>query len=1688
MARISGLGYSEAADYMTNAIRSFKMEMSEATRVVDVYSAVAASSASNVTELATAMSKTASSAQAVGSSFESTTAMLAVMIEATRESPENIGSAMKSIISRYGELKENKTGIDSEGEEYSLNKVDTALQSVGISIHDAAGEFRDFDDVIFELAEHWNEIDKNTQRYIATVMAGNRQQSRFLALVSSSDRLKEEREKAENSEDASQLQFLKSLDSIDAKKQQLQTSIQSIYTSSGVQDLYKGLLDFSNQVLISFDQLSSKSGLGAAVAKIGAVFTTLATLVTTVFKTIKSQLAISAAETTAQVREAQAQELAGMADLVARKKQLLADEVKDKQQAEAEKTAIAKAEGAKQEADELKRKAKKAALRTGVGMVASTVGLGLTTRAASLDVNKDRGTKALMTGLGGVFSGIGTGAMIGGAPGAIIGALTALPGIIEAIGMAVESTEEKIARLQQNITDSQNEVLKSKDELKTLTDYKKKYEELSKTQYESADKQKEFKDLQNEIAEKYPILISSMTAEGDAVIDMADSYNVLLKAKQEVYTSNFLANLGAELAALQDIDYVLSSIYNKSPQRSHTQGVFRIKTDDYEHLNPKLQESINAQRGSEIVLNDAGYSQLTGGDLMRMFYNEEDPTLMFSDVSNTSDIGMAWRELTNGVYAAIVHQVANLGEGQELSLNQMKDKLSAENIYDNVLAASAMNEDVQSTLVSNRQASIDMINTAIANYGTDNDDYANLLAVSTADKFAADHFNNTLRAKNASYINTLNQSAVAAGETPSQLQQVAIRQSLDQQAKDFLASDLDQYFDKHDWQWYDEETKQYRRFKKGQDEGRLLEAFYTGKGVYDQNGTIKQLPNNLGINDQWYTEQLENYNYLTKDVDELYANLGKFNKSKIRDNINKLMPGNEHIEEIYNLLSEEFDAQFGDTIKRYEQWANQEITKTISDDQIRTTIQGFSTIFGPEYLQGIQDQYKTILKNTSLSDQQKSSQLSDLTAMYDLVSSIENPEIQQGILQKLQTADLTSINGIYSFIDALSSIEGLDLDAGQGKKLVDKVKELGNKIRVNITTELESYANEMETAAEGYDKALSQATNGMDLKAAKKLAEKTGKKLSDFTVKDGKFYFEDLDALNETYVIDAQERMDKLKENVKSHYSAMLGEPGSNKGFADRKQYQFSMESINQGTKKLSDLQAANDETRKSFEEQFDIDYDEFLSYYEKYQQYREDGGTSNFLKFIEDSITEETEESVKVIQSWLQQTKALSELKNGKLENFLKTTGTWKTAKDYEGIIRDQRDAQEQANKDNEALMQAIAQGNITNLPKELKVFAKNIFDARHAVISNLSNSMNNILGGKDNQLFVDDTNIQLLQELYDEGYLNKITDENNQPIENYQLKKDDIVSLTQEVINGEKSLNSWIQEHYTSGADKLKALQEYNNLIYKNTIETTTNLMNQTSSLSFDEFTNYLNDIKGFDFNNTNIYEQGGQTFTKQFQEQLDRYGLEFNKVTGRFFIKNQEEYLNGLKADIDNLGENATLEEQNAAAAKYDEGISRITNLRTEAINTLFKDYENISQADLESIANAFEVDYSTLRDTITTSNGLGGRKIDVNAVQAWLKTQKLTDAQIALYEELIGSIADDYLSNITNAMNSTIKGITSQSDIQKFVNDYSQALGYTVSSADLFQFDDILQAFTLKPEYLQKYIEKQKQEMSQQEGFN
>ena len=592
MARISGLGYAEATDYMTNAVRSFKMEMTDAQRVVDVYSEIAASSATSTSELASAMSKTASSAQAVGSSFENTTAMMAVMIEATRESAENIGSAMKSIISRYGEMTTDPAKLmDSEGQEMSLNKVDKALKSVGITIQDSNHQFRDFDEVITELAGKWDTIDTNTQRYIATVMAGNRQQSRFLALVSNGERLAELSEKAANSEDAATLQVLKTMDSIEAKTQQFKTSLQSLYTDTGVQNFFKGLLDLGNNIVKTFTEMPRIFNLPIpAIIKFGAQFYTLSSVVLNAFSMIKAGLSKKMSENSLLLKAAQQEELT-QAEQTALNR-ILTEQRKQKgildaqRQGEQARLADQKTHDQEQidEAEAAAQRQVDAANKTLTqrkhvqigGMIASTAGLALSTIAGNMNVNQSRGLKAGFTAASAALQGLGTGLMIGGVPGAIMGAFNSLPGIIEAIGMASESTEERISRLGAAITEVGNKELQSKDELKTLTDFKQKYDELAKSRYKDSDSRQAWLDLNNSIAQSYPQFISYIDEEGNKIVNLGENYNQLLAVKQAVYEADNLQASVAQLEALSDIDYVMQSLLDASAHVKTSDEGFKI--------------------------------------------------------------------------------------------------------------------------------------------------------------------------------------------------------------------------------------------------------------------------------------------------------------------------------------------------------------------------------------------------------------------------------------------------------------------------------------------------------------------------------------------------------------------------------------------------------------------------------------------------------------------------------------------------------------------------------------------------------------------------------------------------------------------------------------------------------------------------------------------------------------------------------------------------------------------------------------------------------------------------------------------------------------------------------------------------------------------------------------------------------
>lgn len=221
MARIAGLDAADATDRMTNALRGFNMELNatQAQRVDDVYSQLAAMSASNVDEISTAMTKVASLAHNANMEFETTAAFLAQIIETTRESAETAGTALKTVVARFSEVKklydtEQLKGQDEEGQVIDVNKVSAALRTAGIDLNKYFLGEVGLDDIFMELASKWDSLTNIQQRYIATQAAGSRQQSRFIALMQDQARTQELVNAAYRSSGASEKQFEKTQDSL----------------------------------------------------------------------------------------------------------------------------------------------------------------------------------------------------------------------------------------------------------------------------------------------------------------------------------------------------------------------------------------------------------------------------------------------------------------------------------------------------------------------------------------------------------------------------------------------------------------------------------------------------------------------------------------------------------------------------------------------------------------------------------------------------------------------------------------------------------------------------------------------------------------------------------------------------------------------------------------------------------------------------------------------------------------------------------------------------------------------------------------------------------------------------------------------------------------------------------------------------------------------------------------------------------------------------------------------------------------------------------------------------------------------------------------------------------------------------------------------------------------------------------
>ena len=1072
-----------------------------------------------------------------------------------------------------------------------------------------------------------------------------------------------------------------------------------------------------------------------------------------------------------------------------------------------------------------------------------------------------------------------------------------------------------------------------------------------------------------------------------------------------------------------------------------------------EQLVPRIDTGEVGTYGEKIYQYDSGFKSFNAAGLATMFL-DSDATMLSQ--SSTSDVATY---LLAGLYNKYIQSAMQGISYEQIDLETTKKELMT-------AATEEYGKSSYSDINATPEKYSDMLDEATTNFNADQ--YKAMMTTYQASEFSNTLRTNAIQASNADYIKTLNASYEGALQNPlNSLAQFAIKKQLDQGLDQYLQAN--EHLVKERQTYYDQASNSYKYWTTE----KIVSDFYS-----DKQG-------------DWYRKQSQDYDFLNNDkLQAQYESLGSKTRKSIaqmlgedigqaevdtysaleqwlaEDGKKELLAGDEKSIEaaikdlqtqpgLTNISADRlqqmvltlktfqdaWDEQYEQTYNRYNSWADalgkpeKEGEKPQLSKAAAEKIQSFKDIFGPEYLSGIQDQYKTILKNASLSDSQREQQVQGLTDIFDLVASIETPEIKNAILQKMQSADLTSINGIYSLIETLANIEDFDLETGKGLDLKNTLKNFSKNLRINVETEINSYFDTMESTAEGFDKALSSATSGMDLKAAKEMADKVGISLKDFTIKDGKFFYDNLGKIEEAYTADAQDRFKDLKDNVQSRYQK-LSEGAYINTSKDRLTTGKDLFSGKFSLSEIKDLFNTED-LQKQFSDKFNIDYNEFVGYYEQYETYlkefKGEGSPLNFVDFIGSQIDDQLAESVKAIEEWQKQTQAISELKNGKFEGFLKTASEWKTAEDFIGEARSKfgasaeadAEAQRLADEANTILKDAISTGDASKLSAEnQKKYGKLVRDTYKSVQSSLMTSIFDAIEGGTSALEVTEAN---------EEYLKKLQSDHPEWIEGNIEAGQQVELQAEKILADESNLWSVIQNSYDNEKDRLEAFKNYHDKKYsKNKLTALEGITD--GEIAYSDFLDYLTTNRGWTTE---------QLFTgNRLASETKAYGLAMT-ASGDYVVENWSQYITQLSDDLNYLlehgmtpsGQNATIQDINRARAAVQTAQRGQQTAIQDAASDILDNYDDVSIEMQEAMANALGYTSDQLLDLGLYQMGLDGKtKLDVGRFRSF--SEGFSGEVQEVLNEQFASIADDYLDNIKDATSMVTSGTSSQSEIAQF----------------------------------------------------
>ena len=246
-ANVTQQDTATVSEQITALMEGYHMSIDQVEDSLGGMAVVAAASAADLEELATAEQKVASTANSLGVTHEQLTAQIGTMVSVTRQAPESVGNAMRTLYARIADLQMGETLEDGT----TLGNLSSTLEKIGVQVLDESGNLRNLGDVLEDLQGKWGDLTNAQQIALGTKLAGKYQLNPFMALMENADMYNEQLEMMQTSQGALDEQQAIYMDSLAAKLQTLATAGEGLITNLFNTDSLTPFLDGLTTVLKS---------------------------------------------------------------------------------------------------------------------------------------------------------------------------------------------------------------------------------------------------------------------------------------------------------------------------------------------------------------------------------------------------------------------------------------------------------------------------------------------------------------------------------------------------------------------------------------------------------------------------------------------------------------------------------------------------------------------------------------------------------------------------------------------------------------------------------------------------------------------------------------------------------------------------------------------------------------------------------------------------------------------------------------------------------------------------------------------------------------------------------------------------------------------------------------------------------------------------------------------------------------------------------------------------------------------------------------------------------------------------------------------------------------------------------------------------------------------------------------------